>query len=233
MEYWYYSELKQTGINFENIEEVKQYDEKYKNTRNLDSEAESIIKALELKPNSKILEIGTGTGEMAIRLSKQCKKVYACDVSKTMLDYALDKAKKGGSNNIEFAHAGFLNFEIKPKYFDAVITQLSLHHLPDFWKSVALDRISHSLKTGGRFFLLDSILSFNISIFEDTINNIIALTRKSVGDRIANEIIVNIKDEYPTYDWIIEGLIQKSGLKIIYKNKYNDIMSSLICKKGE
>lgn len=231
MQEWYYNEFKQTGINFENEEEVKQYDEKYKITRNLDMESEMISNAIDLKSDSVILEIGTGTGEMAIRLSKLCKKVYACDVSKPMLDYAGKKAKNLGIENIEFIHAGFCNFEIKPEYFDAVVTQLALHHLPDFWKSVALNRIYSSLKKGGRFFLLDSILSFDVSEYNEVIKNVIDFAEKKMGKRIASEIIVNIRDEFPTYDWIIENHIQKSGLTILNKTKYTDIMASYLCIK--
>ena len=231
MKEWYYNEFKQTGVNFENEDEVKQYDEKYKKVRNLDLEAESISTAVGLKPDSIILEIGTGTGEIATRLSKQCKKVYACDVSETMLNYASNKAKNYGLKNIEFIHSGFLNYEIEPESCDAVITQLALHHLPDFWKSVALNRINNTLKEGGRLYLLDSILSFETLRYDESISNVIDLAKKTVGERLASEIIVNIRDEFPTYDWIIEGLIKKNGMKIISKTKYTDVMTMLICVK--
>jgi putative AdoMet-dependent methyltransferase len=146
MENWYYDEFKQIGINFETEDEVIQYDEKYKTIRNLDYEMEGISKAVGLHPDSIILEIGTGTGEIALRLSEFCKKIYACDVSRTMLDYASKKADNDGIDNIVFIHSGFLSYNIEPETCDAVITQLALHHLPDFWKSVALQRISKSLK---------------------------------------------------------------------------------------
>lgn len=231
MKAWYYNEFNQAGVNFDNEDEVKQYDEKYKKIRNLDLEAESISKAIGLKPESVILEIGTGTGEIAIRLSKQCKKVYACDVSKTMLEYASNKANNNGLGNIEFIHSGFLNYELKSESCDAVITQLALHHLPDFWKSVALNRINSSLKKGGRLYILDCILSFEISKYKESIINVIDLAKNTVGERMASELITNIRDEFPTYDWIIEGLIEKNGMKIISKTKYTDVMTALICTK--
>jgi putative AdoMet-dependent methyltransferase len=231
MKDWFYNEFKQIGLDFENEQEVQQYDEKYKSTRHLDLEANSMSKAIELKPESVIHEIGTGTGELAIRLAKQCKKVIASDISKKMLSYAIKKAENQKVKNIEFNYSGFLNNKFEPNTFDAVISQLSLHHLTDFWKSIAINEISKSLKIGGKFFLLDSIFSFNIEQYENSISNSIQIAREKYSEKIAQEIIINVRDEYPTYDWIIEGLLQKNGFKIENKITYTDIMSVYVSTK--
>jgi ubiquinone/menaquinone biosynthesis C-methylase UbiE len=231
MKEWYYNEFSQTGINFESDEEVRQYDEKYKSTRNLDAEAENIAKETGLRPDSIILEIGTGTGELAIGLSGRCGKVYACDVSEKMLAFASKKAEQMNINNIEFLHSGFLNLKFGKATFDAVITQLSLHHLPDFWKSAAIHNISELVKPGGKFYLLDSMFSFETGEYENSISGIINFAKEKFGDKIANEIIVNIRDEYPTYGWIIEGMLQRSGFKIETIINYTNIMSVFISTK--
>jgi len=108
MKDWYYNEFKQVGINFENEEEVRIYDEKFKKQRNVNQELQFIKEALGISKEHIILEIGTGTGEFAIGLSKICKKVIAADVSKTMLSYAEKKINSLGINNIELLHGGFL-----------------------------------------------------------------------------------------------------------------------------
>jgi hypothetical protein len=41
---------------------------------------------------------------------------------------------------------------------DAVVTTLALHHLPDFWKGMALKRVHGMLKRGGRLYIHDVIL---------------------------------------------------------------------------
>jgi ubiquinone/menaquinone biosynthesis C-methylase UbiE len=228
---WFYDEFKQIGLDFENEHEVQLYDEKYKGTRNLDLEATCISDAIELKNESVILEIGTGTGELALRLAKQCKKVIACDISKTMLSYANKKAENQNIENIEFVCSGFLNNKFGPEIFNAVISQLSLHHLPDFWKSVAINNISKSLKPGGKFYLLDSILSFDVKEFENSISNTIQIASEKFGEKIVQEIIINLRDEYPTYDWIIEGLLKKNGFRIDNKIKYTDIMAVYVSSK--
>jgi len=73
MREWFYNEFKQTGINFESEEEVRLYDEKYKETRNLDDEARYIGDAIAIRQDSLVLELGTGTRELALRLAKSCK----------------------------------------------------------------------------------------------------------------------------------------------------------------
>jgi putative AdoMet-dependent methyltransferase len=51
--------------------------------------------------------------------------------------------------NIEFVHAGFLTYAHRDEAADAVVSRMALHHLPDFWKVVALDRVRALLKKGG------------------------------------------------------------------------------------
>lgn len=231
MEKWFYDELKQVGINFGSEKEVEQYDLKYKSIRNLDREAEFIARQINLKPDSRILEIGTGTGEHAVRLAGKCLEITACDVSETMLNYAKNKADNLGITNIKFVKAGFLTSSFPDCSFDAVISQLVLHHLPDFWKSVAINNVARMLKREGIFYLLDSILTFEIQSYGKTIKDVIEFARKNIGEQIAEEIIVNIRDEYPTYDWIIENLMVKNGFTIKTKMKYTDVISLFVCSK--
>jgi ubiquinone/menaquinone biosynthesis C-methylase UbiE len=233
MEPWYYNEYRQVGLDFTSEEEVRAYDEKYKSLRNFDEEADFIAGSIRLKPESEIIEFGTGTGEHSIRLARKCRKVTACDVSITMLEYARKKSGKAGLTNIEFINGGFLNRGLPADSYDAVISQLALHHLPEFWKSVAIDNICRVLKAKGVFYLLDSILSFDISSHSEAITKIINFARTKMGDRIAEEVIINIRDEYPAYDWTIENLLIKSGFTIVNKIKYTDVMSLFVSVKNE
>jgi ubiquinone/menaquinone biosynthesis C-methylase UbiE len=77
-----------------------------------------------------------------------------------MLEYARQKAEQQGVTNIQFHHAGFLTYEHQGKPLDAVVSQLALHHLPDFWKMIALQRIFEMLESGGKFYLMDTLYSF-------------------------------------------------------------------------
>lgn len=90
---WYYSEFQQVGLDFEKSEEVENYDSDYGDSRDRTEELEYMANAVKLQLDNVLLEIGTATGEFAVEFTKRCKKVYALDVSKPMLEYAKKKAR--------------------------------------------------------------------------------------------------------------------------------------------
>lgn len=231
MKDWHYNEYKQVGINFENEDEVRIYDEKFKKQRNVKQELQFIKDVLGISKEHKILEIGTGTGEFAIGLSKFCKKVIAADVSKTMLSYAEKKINALSIKNIELLHGGFLYESYLPESFDSVISSLTLHHLPDFWKLVALKNVYKILKPGGIFLLTDCILSFDMNSYDENISLFLNTVRQSAGEKIAEEITINIRDEYPTYDWVIKNMLIKAGFNILKDLKHTELISTVICEK--
>jgi len=90
---WYYDELKQVGVDYEDKKKVAEYDSVMQNIRDVKKELEKISTSINLKADQVIIEIGAGTGEFAIEVSKYCKKVIALDISRTMLDFANKKAQ--------------------------------------------------------------------------------------------------------------------------------------------
>lgn len=85
-----------------------------------------------------MIEIGTGTGAFAIHAAKRCAKVFAIDVSASMLKYAKRKSDIAGLKNISYHHAGFLTYEHNEAPVDALVTSMAFHHLPDFGKASLL-----------------------------------------------------------------------------------------------
>jgi len=83
-----------------------------------------------LKPKT-ILDVGAGTGELAIILNKTIKnvKVYCVDPSNSMRSIAIRKFNKLGINNIKYKLGSSRNIPFKEK-FDVILTSISFHH----WK---------------------------------------------------------------------------------------------------
>ena len=75
-------------------------------------------------------------------------------------------AARDGLSSIQVEHAGFLTFEAPPDSVDVVVSRLALHHLPDFWKQVALTRIRAVLRSRGRLYLRDVVFSFKAYEYE-------------------------------------------------------------------
>ncbi len=228
---WYYDELKQVGVDYDAKKQVEKYDSVMQNLRDVKKEVEEISTSINLTADKVIIEIGTGTGEFAIEVSKYCKKVIALDVSRTMLDFANEKAKMRQRSNIEFVHGGFLTYTHQGELAGAVITQLALHHLPDFWKMVALKRISEMLKDGGRLYLRDVVFPSGVEDYDDLFNRIIDRLKTDVGANIAEETIIHIKEEYSTFDWIMESLLTKAGFTIDEANYDNEFLATYLCTK--
>lgn len=137
---WQYNEMKHAGTDYNDIAQVQAYDAEMQKLRDIEKENGEIFMALNLTSDQTLIEFGTGTGNFAIASARQCKKVFAIDVSPQMLDFAQNKASTNEVFNIEFYNAGFLTYEHHGKKVDAVVSQLALHHLPDFWKLIALKR---------------------------------------------------------------------------------------------
>ena len=102
-----------------------------------------------------------------------------------MLKYAEKKAASRDIRNIDFLQGGFLTYEHKGDPVDAVVTQIALHHLPDFWKQIALLRIAGLLNDGGKFCLRDVVYAFEISEYKDYFEKFFAQASVRGGDEFA------------------------------------------------
>ncbi len=227
---WQYDEMQQVGTDYTDEAQVEAYDRQMQRLRDV-NETEAIIKSINLKRNEMILEIGTGTGSFAIEAARHCEKVIAIDVSPKMLEFAQQKARMIGITNIEFNHAGFLTYCHTGEPFDAVVSQLALHHLPDFWKMIALKRIYHLLKNGGTFYLGDVVFSFPIEEYDYKIGNWIDTMKQTVGINFAEEAGTHIMEEYSTLDWIMEGLLKRAGFQIDKAEYSEGFMAVYVCTK--
>lgn len=227
---WQYDEFRQIGTDYENETEVEAYDQRMQKMRNIPAENEKILGFLDLKPDQTVLEIGTGTGEFALAAAERCIKIFAVDISETMVKYAEKKAKARGIENIQFSRAGFLTYEHHGPALDAVVTQKALHHIPDFWKQVALLRIAEMLKPNGMLFLDDIIYSFDPGRYKIFIEDYIAEVARSGRDNPAYTAS-HIKNEHSTFAWVMEGMIDRAGFKIEKADYKDGFIAAYLCKK--
>jgi len=217
---WQYDELKQVGIDYTELSEVQAYDSQMKKLRDFKKEAADFMKSAGLIHDQTALEIGTGTGELALEIARYCTKVFAADVSPTMLQFARQKALDRNVRNVEFHHGGFFTCKHAGEPLDVIVSQMALHHLPDFWKLIALKRVYSMLKNGGKFYLRDVVYSFkgdHNEFFESWIIGV----KGAAGEAMAKDLATSIKEEYYTFDWIMEELLQRAGF-IIEKSECKD-----------
>jgi ubiquinone/menaquinone biosynthesis C-methylase UbiE len=89
-----------------------------------------------------------------------CIKVFAADVSPTMLQFTIQKARDRDVGNVEFQEGGFLTYANVGEPLNLIVSQLALPHLPDSWKLIALKRMYSLLKNCGQFYLRDVVYSY-------------------------------------------------------------------------
>ena len=90
--------------------------------------------ALELKPDHRVLEVGTGSGYAAAVLGEICENVYTIERHKTLADTAQLKLKETGYTNVQVKHGdGTLGWPEKAP-FDAIIVAAGGPEVPQILK---------------------------------------------------------------------------------------------------
>lgn len=104
-----------------------------------------MTEALKLDPNSKVLEIGTGSGYQAAVCAEIAKEVYTIEIVKELAKSAAEKLKELGYHNV-FVKAGdgFFGWPKKAP-FDAIIGTAAAGRIPQ--------PLIDQLKPGGRMIL--------------------------------------------------------------------------------
>ena len=84
----------------------------------------------ELKPTSKVLEIGTGSGYLAAVLSLLAKKVFTMEHNETLGYGARERLKQLKFRNVKVGIGqGYLGWE-KYQPFDSILVSAAIDHLP-------------------------------------------------------------------------------------------------------
>jgi len=103
----------------------------------------------ELKENSNVLEIGTGTGIIAFSIFSKVSSIVATDISEEMIHIAKQKQNDLNIDNIDFQVQDSYNLTFPDKSFDIVVASNLFHLLYEPKKP--LDEVKRVLKENGVF----------------------------------------------------------------------------------
>ena len=126
---------------------AKRYD---RQTKRLAAMYDEMVRRIlqELAPGDNVLDVGTGTGEIPLRICHAVSRLEAVDASREMIAVARDNAKLRGARNVTFSVHNSYNLPFRDGTFDAVIVSNLLHiveHPAD-----VLAEARRVLKTDGR-----------------------------------------------------------------------------------
>ncbi len=114
-----------------------------------------LISLAQLRPSERILDIGTGTGVVALQAAEQVGrngKVVGIDLSEGMLARAKAKAERAGcTDQVEFRRMDAETLELEDQSFDAVLSLFALFHFPN--PLSAIKEMFRVLRPNGRLVL--------------------------------------------------------------------------------
>ncbi|MGB9965483.1 class I SAM-dependent methyltransferase [Halobacterium sp. CBA1126] len=93
------------------------------------------------EPDDTVLDLGCGTGAIALGLAEKADRVVGRDISEGMMDEARRKADERGLDNVEFGQGRFR----EPNYdgdVDVVTSNFAMHHLSNEEKREAISVIA-------------------------------------------------------------------------------------------
>jgi SAM-dependent methyltransferase len=181
-------------------------------------EAAEDLKVLQeygLNKESVVIDLGAGTGVFALSVAPYCKRVIAVEIAPAMAWVIEGRADGAGIDNVDVVQAGMLSYEHQGDPADFVFSRNVLHHLPDFWKALALSRIADMLNPGGLLRLHDLVYSFDPrdteAVFESWFAN--AVERAADG-YTARELQTHVRTEHSTFSWLLEPMLERAGFEI-------------------
>lgn len=172
------------------------------------SEEIATLLAFGIGATSTVVDLGAGTGTFAQAIAGHVARVVPVDISEAMV--AAMRAR-----GLAAVRAGFLSYEHEGESPDAVFTCNALHHLPDFWKVIALERVAHLLRPGGVLRLLDLVYSFEPDEADQAIAAWLASAPEDPTQGWTTpELAVVVREEYSTFTWLLEPMLQRAGFEI-------------------
>lgn len=160
------------------------------------------------KKNSKILEIGVGTGNLASKFLNSNYDIVGIDQSREMLSVAKEKYP-----SLKVRLGEFLKIPYDNKSFDIIISTYAFHHLNEREKCIAIEEMIRALKDNGVIIIGDLMFESKDS-------------EEKILKNLSQKQIEIIKDEYYSYIDLLSYEFNKYNKKLEYNriDKFNYII---------
>ncbi len=172
----------------------------------------------DVRPGDKVLDVATGTGDLAFELASRVKpggEVVASDFSEQMLVHARKKLAKSGEDNVRFEWADVLDLPYPDNEFQAATVGFGARNYADLEKGLA--EMTRVIKPGGKVVVLEittptkAPLSTFYGLWFDRIVPIIG---KVAGDSDAYEYLPNSVKRFPAPEGL-GAAMERAGLERI------------------
>jgi SAM-dependent methyltransferase len=177
-----------------------------------------------------LLDMGAGTGRFAVAAARYAGDVIAVDISPAMQAAFERRRLLLRGRRIRFVLGGFLSYEHEGEPVDFVYSRNAIHHLPDIWKVVALQRLHDVLKPGGVLVLRGVVFRFEPA---ETVARIEAYLAAASSDpakgftRDELEVVLPRK----TFSWLMEPMLERCGFAIERARYGHDLYAEYLCRR--
>ena len=166
---------------------------------------EELAETLDLPPNSKVLDVAAGNGNVTLALARRFCDVTSTDYVQTLLDGGAERARADGLN-INFQIADAENVPFSGESFDAVVSTFGVMFTPNQRKSAS--ELMRVVKSGGK-----------IGLANWTPDSFIGQLFKTLGKHVAPPLGVKSPAQWGSKDWIDETF-SKDGEVVSFKLKH-------------
>ena len=85
------------------------------------------------------------------------------------------------------------------------------------------------LKDSGRLYIQDVVIEEENSI--ENINSFIESQEQLGGEFLRVDAIEHFRDEFSTYDWVLEGMLERAGFTVDSKESISSLVARYFCAK--
>ncbi len=113
-----------------------------------------VVEAVIAKANAssayEVLDLGCGSGQLALPVSSMVKSVTGVDISPRMIELLKSKLTQNEIGNVKTMTASIQELNFAQGSFDLILSNYALHHLSDDQKQWVVKQGFHWLKPNGR-----------------------------------------------------------------------------------
>ena len=121
-----------------------------------------IVELAEPRRDDYVVDLGAGTGLLALALAPRVGELVAVDISERMLERLDDAAAADDVHNVEALVADLRRLPLEDESATLVVSNYAFHHLDDSGKELALAEARRILQPGGRLVICDMMFSLSL-----------------------------------------------------------------------